>query len=177
MTSAEWAAWVQAVGTILALAIAIAAPIIHERVKERSERKRLLTGITVTVTNAAGALNQAVHLCETPEGAAEYAEEFKQSHWSHIYRALDAFPIHTTNDQQLAFAVLEVQAFVQAAENIIGRAATISRSNHQERFRALEELKPIANVITDHLQKMEEARSRKAPWWRSEPDLKDIWDK
>jgi hypothetical protein len=167
------AAWVQAVGTLIALVIAIAAPIIHERIRERADHKRLLTGVAALVAEAASQIEVANRVADTDEQASSYVSNYGPTNWDHFRRKLDAFPLHATADAELAFNVLEVQSFVHQADQMIRSAKSLS-GNGRYRRDALQEIKPIYKIIVKQAQALVEVRKLKARWWRPLPTVKPV---
>jgi hypothetical protein len=111
MGSSDWAAWVQAVGSVLAIVGAAFMPIWHEEIKERRQRQKWLSALAAMAYEvhdlAKGNYETVRH-----EGNRMYAAtEGVSTEYEPLLLALADFPSHVLTDRLHLSALLHLRRF------------------------------------------------------------------
>ncbi|MGE0367238.1 MAG: hypothetical protein AB7Q00_16050 [Phycisphaerales bacterium] len=102
LSSHALAAWVQAVGTILALVIAILAPIWHSNRVERRRTATEVSSILAIAQRALSAVEYAASHSQPDRFRIYCTEEFSAHEFNLLLRRLREIPLHTLKDSRLA---------------------------------------------------------------------------
>ena len=109
----ETAAWVQAIGSLVAIGIAIWAPVWHERQRTRAARKRL-TGAALALFEEANRLMGRLEHAERTDGWTAYMlEEIDIELWTGLEEALAAVPVHELAGRAEVWNVIVVRRVVR----------------------------------------------------------------
>jgi hypothetical protein len=118
MTSSEWAAWVQAIGSILAIAAAGLLPLWHQKVRSSTQREQWLQSLKSLALEVRD-LGENIHETAKSEarrrGASMYesAEEYQP-----LVDALANFPAHFLTDRIHLIGLLHLRRYVARGDHL-----------------------------------------------------------
>ena len=154
------AAWVQAIGAILALAIAIFVPVWMARNSDGLSRPRFLASVASICGEAQECFADAAKNCGSEESGRLFVRSVEAFHRFRIVSAaINAIPVHQLPSYGLTRSVLELQRIV--AEGLMQSEAAFNEVEAHGRLVQFEAyaaaFSRLATLANPHLTQIEEA--------------------
>jgi hypothetical protein len=128
------AAWVQAIGAIVALVVAISVPVWMARRADRLSRKRFLESVTSISNEVLKCLVNAAMKCSAGEGEGLFfvrsVEAFHR--FRIVSSAINSIPLHQLPSYEVTQSVLELQAIM--AEGLMQLDAAFKEIEDHQRL-------------------------------------------
>lgn len=122
----EWAGWAQAVGSLLALCVAIGFPIWHGERERRSADRRKVETLTAICNNAFVLTSAAASAAACQEAAIQYINSYRPDAWKSAAAALDAVPLMELPNFELVDATIRIRSTMHEAAGQMAHAWQIA---------------------------------------------------
>lgn len=156
MSSSEWAAWVQAIGTILALGIAIAIPYfehvkrLHEKLDRESLRLKVLSSLFLHIEGLFKEVKEISQRSAFDEMSAppEDIDKLEQIAGNLLER-LKAISLDQVPDETQVFFLLEIEVGLQKVTHYFNESMSLGRWRKSEEIQR--QCKALIKEINDKI--------------------------
>lgn len=118
----EWAGWAQAVGSLLALCVAIGFPIWHSDRERRAADRRKVETLAAICNNALVLTSNAASGAQSEVAAIYYVDQYRPDAWKSATAALDAVPLLDLPNYTLVDATIRIRSTMHEAAGQMAHA-------------------------------------------------------